>query len=88
MSSDPANSARRAAEKRKLLLERFAPYRLVALGHTVSRRLAKTYAGDNLTIPEWRVLAVVAQAERVAARDGRQAHPYGQDESQPRGRQS
>ncbi len=54
---------------RELILERFAPYRIVALGHAISGRLARVYADENLTIPEWRVLAVVAQASEVAARD-------------------
>ncbi|NNE39304.1 MAG: MarR family transcriptional regulator [Marinicaulis sp.] len=60
---------RTAARSRNLVLEEFTPYRIVALGHALSGRLAKTYADENLTIPEWRVLAVVAQAESVAARD-------------------
>ncbi|MEZ5892773.1 MAG: MarR family transcriptional regulator [Parvularculaceae bacterium] len=55
--------------KRKLVLEEFAPYRIVALGHAVSGRLAGAYRGENITIPEWRVLAVIGEAERVAARD-------------------
>lgn len=54
---------------RPLILERFAPYRIVALGHALGRRLARAYADENLTIPEWRVLAVVAQADSLAARD-------------------
>ena len=56
-------------KSRTLVLERFAPYRLVALGHAISGRLARAYADENLTVPEWRVLAVIAQADRVAARD-------------------
>ncbi|MEM9495480.1 MAG: MarR family transcriptional regulator [Pseudomonadota bacterium] len=51
------------------LLEEFAPYRIVVLGDAISRRMGRAYADENLTIPEWRVLAVVGQAERVAARD-------------------
>lgn len=34
-----------------------------------SRKLAKAYADENITIPEWRVLAVVAQSQSLAARD-------------------
>ncbi|MEO1251653.1 MAG: MarR family winged helix-turn-helix transcriptional regulator [Pseudomonadota bacterium] len=56
-------------DRRSLILERFTPYRIVALGHAFSGRLARVYADQNLTIPEWRVLAVVAQASKVAARD-------------------
>ncbi len=55
--------------KRKLVLDEFAPYRIVALGHAISGRLARAYRDENITIPEWRVLAVIGEAERVAARD-------------------
>ena len=51
-------------------LRRFTPYRIVALGHALSGRLAAAYTNENLTIPEWRVLAVVGETkEMVAARD-------------------
>jgi len=56
-------------DRRRLILDRFAPYRIVALGHAISGRLARAYADENLTIPEWRVLAVIAQADELAARD-------------------
>ena len=56
-------------ERRAFVLDQFAPYRIVALGHAVSRRLARAYAGEDLTIPEWRVLAVISQADVLAARD-------------------
>ena len=52
-----------------LVLEQFTPYRIVALGDAISRRLARAYADENITIPEWRVLAAIGQADRVAARD-------------------
>ncbi len=55
--------------KRKLVLDQFAPYRIVALGHAVSGRLARAYRDENITIPEWRVLAVIGEASAVAARD-------------------
>lgn len=58
-----------AGKKRKLVLEEFAPYRIVALGHAISGRLARAYRGENITIPEWRVLAVIGEVDRVAARD-------------------
>lgn len=58
-----------AGKKRKLVLEEFAPYRIVALGHAISGRLARAYRGENITIPEWRVLAVIGEADHVAARD-------------------
>ena len=56
-------------ERRAFVLDQFAPYRIVALGHAVSRRLARAYADEDLTIPEWRVLAVISQADVLAARD-------------------
>ncbi len=58
-----------SGKKRRLVLEDFAPYRIVALGHVISGRLASAYRDENITIPEWRVLAVVAQAQSLAARD-------------------
>ncbi len=58
-----------AARDRTLVLNRFAPYRIVALGHAIGDRLRRAYADENVTINEWRVLAVIAQADAVAARD-------------------
>lgn len=51
------------------VLADFIPYRIVSLGHRVSRALSAAYEGEGLTVPEWRVLAVVGQAPTVAARD-------------------
>jgi len=59
----------RPGKARPFVLEDFAPYRIVALGHAISGRLSQAYRDENLTIPEWRVLAVISQAEEVAARD-------------------
>lgn len=61
--------AAEASETVDLVLSEFMPYRIVALGHLISRRLARAYENENLTIPEWRVLAVVSQESAVAARD-------------------
>ncbi len=47
----------------------FTPYRIVVLGRAMSQQLGAAYAGESLTIPEWRVLAVISQAPSVAARD-------------------
>lgn len=58
-----------STERRELILESFVPYRVVALGHAISKRLSQVYDDENIAIPEWRVLAVISQAERVAARD-------------------
>ena len=54
---------------RRLVLERFTPFRIVALGHAMGERLKRAYADENIGIKEWRVLAVIAQADAVAARD-------------------
>ncbi len=69
VTSVPSGAAPGSAHGRPLVLGRFTPYRIVALGHAISGRLARAYADENLTIPEWRVLAVVAQADALAARD-------------------
>ena len=52
-----------------LVLEEFLPYRIVVLGDRLSRRLARAYADEGISIPEWRVLAVISQKPRMAARD-------------------
>jgi DNA-binding MarR family transcriptional regulator len=52
-----------------LVLDDFIPYRVVALAHAISRNLGRAYESEDLAIPEWRVLAVVSQADFVAARD-------------------
>lgn len=58
-----------AAAGRRLDLSQFVPYRLVVLARAMSEALGEAYAGEGLTIPEWRVLAVVSQAPTIAARD-------------------
>ena len=58
-----------SASTDKFVLSDFLPYRIVVLGHAISRNLAAAYEDEDLTIPEWRVLAVVAQASAMAARD-------------------
>lgn len=63
------SEARAETNTPSFILEEFTPYRIVALGHAISGRLAQVYADENITIPEWRVLAVISQASRVAARD-------------------
>lgn len=47
----------------------FTPYRLAVIGRAMSEQLGAAYADEGLTIPEWRVLAVISQDEAVAARD-------------------
>ena len=51
-----------------LLLERFLPYRLSVLSNLVSGRIAAHYSERfDLRIPEWRVLAVLAQEPGLSA---------------------
>ena len=46
-----------------LSLDRFLPYRLSVLANTVSAALAGAYASRfGLTIPQWRVIAVLARS--------------------------
>ena len=52
----------------ELHLERFLPYRLSLLTNTVSAAIADAYSTrHNLTIPEWRVIAVLARAPGLSA---------------------
>jgi DNA-binding MarR family transcriptional regulator len=53
---------------KELILEDFLPYRLAILSHTVSSLIARVY--DNrfgLTIPEWRVIAIVGRFPGLSA---------------------
>jgi DNA-binding MarR family transcriptional regulator len=51
-----------------LSLERFVPYRLSVLANTVSAALSGAYASRfGLTVPEWRVIAVLARAPGLSA---------------------
>jgi DNA-binding MarR family transcriptional regulator len=51
-----------------LVLEDFLPYRLSVLSNRVSRAIAKRYAKTfDLTIPEWRVIAVLARRPGLTA---------------------
>jgi DNA-binding MarR family transcriptional regulator len=52
----------------ELHLERFLPYRLSLLANTVSTAIADAYsARHDMTIPEWRVMAVLAHAPGLSA---------------------
>ncbi len=51
-----------------LRLESFLPYRLSVLANQVSTQLAAVYAERfDLTIPEWRVMAVLGEVSDVSA---------------------
>jgi DNA-binding MarR family transcriptional regulator len=52
----------------KLHLDRFIPYRLSVLANTVSMSIAAAYEREfGLTIPQWRVLAVLARYPNLSA---------------------
>lgn len=55
-------------KKRSLDLARFLPYRLSVLTNRVSNAIARTYAERfDLTIPEWRVMAVLGGLSNLSA---------------------
>jgi DNA-binding MarR family transcriptional regulator len=55
-------------QPRKLQLSRFVPYRLSVLTNIVSSAIAGAYAQRfGLTIPEWRVVAVLADSPNLSA---------------------
>jgi DNA-binding MarR family transcriptional regulator len=52
----------------RLHLDRFVPYRLSVLSNIVSMSIAQAYQREfGLTIPEWRVLAVLARYPNLSA---------------------
>lgn len=63
-------SAARRNETAPFRLEDFLPYQLAVLADVTSAGFSRVYAGRfGLTIPEWRVLATVAEVPRVRAKD-------------------
>jgi DNA-binding MarR family transcriptional regulator len=53
-----------------LVLEEFLPYRLSILSNRVSRAIARRYAKTfGLTIPEWRVIAVLGRRPGLTAKE-------------------
>ena len=55
--------------KSVLNLDRFIPYRLSVLTNRVSSAIARHYSDRfNLSIPEWRVMAVLGQTPGLSAR--------------------
>ena len=62
------SEALKRREEGALDLEHFLPYRLSVLSNTVSGRIAKFYAEQfRLTIPEWRVMAVLGRFPGLTA---------------------
>jgi DNA-binding MarR family transcriptional regulator len=64
------NSAVPAKREPRLDLDRFLPYRLSVLSNRVSSAIARQYSDRfGLTIPEWRVMAVLGGTPDLSARD-------------------
>jgi DNA-binding MarR family transcriptional regulator len=60
----------RRSDSDTLTLERFLPYRLSVLASTVASKVATSYERKfGLTIPEWRVMAMLAQYPKISAVD-------------------
>jgi DNA-binding MarR family transcriptional regulator len=54
----------------QLDLDRFVPYKLSVLSNRVSDAIARHYSERfGLSIPEWRVMAVLGQKPGLSARD-------------------
>ena len=67
MPSEPQSAARDA---RALDLDRFMPYRLSVLSNRVSSAIANEYSERfGLTIPEWRIMAVLGGSSGLSARE-------------------
>jgi DNA-binding MarR family transcriptional regulator len=63
-----ASAKRKLAPAEPLVLEDFLPYRLSVLSNRISRAIASRYAeAFDLTIPEWRVIAVLGQRPGLTA---------------------
>lgn len=65
-----AEANHQAGSGASLELEAFLPYRLSVLSNTVSSRIARTYSERfGLTIPQWRILAVLGRHGGLTAND-------------------
>ena len=65
MPSEPA----RKRTPQRLDLDRFIPYRLSVLTNRVSSAIARQYSDRfELTIPEWRAMAVLGGTSGLSAR--------------------
>src|SRR5258708_30312989 len=59
------------AREAKLELERFLPYRLSVLTNRISTAIARVYVRRfGLTVPEWRVMAVLGRFGAMSAHAG------------------
>ncbi|MBY0566469.1 MAG: MarR family transcriptional regulator [Hyphomonadaceae bacterium] len=65
-----ASAKRKPAPAELLVLEDFLPYRLSILSNRVSRAIAARYAKTfDLTIPEWRIIAVLGRQPGLTAKE-------------------
>lgn len=65
-----ASAKRRPNPAEVLVLEEFLPYRLSILSNRVSRAIARRYAKTfDLSIPEWRVIAVLGRRPGLTAKE-------------------
>ena len=76
MSSTTTRRAVKSEPENPLRLEAFLPYRLAVLAHTVSRAIARRYEDEfGLTIPEWRVMALLGVSPGLTATEVAEATP-------------
>ena len=65
-----ASAKRKPTPADLLVLEDFLPYRLSILSNRVSRAIATRYADTfDLTIPEWRIIAVLGRRPGLTAKE-------------------
>jgi len=70
MASAKRKPALAKAASELLVLEDFLPYRLSILSNRVSRAIAARYAkAFDLTIPEWRIIAVLGRRPGLTAKE-------------------
>jgi DNA-binding MarR family transcriptional regulator len=70
MASAVLKKTAKGGAAERLILERFLPYRLSILSNRVSRAIAARYARTfNLTIPEWRIIAVLGRRPGLTAKE-------------------
>jgi len=65
-----ASAKRKPSPEELLVLEDFLPYRLSVLSNRISRAIAARYAtAFDLTIPEWRIIAVLGRRPGLTAKE-------------------
>lgn len=65
-----ASAKPKSSPAERLVLEDFLPYRLSILSNRVSRAIAARYAKTfDLTIPEWRIIAVLGRRPGLTAKE-------------------